>query len=144
MLRREKCFGSPPYSRQDIVWANKIVCKSLNKLQTVITVTKFLKAFLTHIYLHRDVEVDASSILRSLMNSFNLTAPGLPLIMSYFHPRRVLEIPTFPLNRKETPTFPYRLLCFPVGIPYSLQEAIIPYCRGIPLRVAALPCPTAK
>ena len=28
--------------------------------------------------------------------------------------------------------------CFPVGIPYSLQEAIFPYCKGIPLRVAAL------
>ena len=42
------------------------------------------------------------------------------------------------LTNKKPPTFPYRLLCFPVGIPYSLQEAIIPYCKGIPLRVAAL------
>ena len=42
------------------------------------------------------------------------------------------------LTNKNPPTFPYRLLCFPVGIPYSLQEAIIPYCKGIPLRVAAL------
>ena len=29
MLRREKCFRSPSYSRQDSVWANKIVCKLL-------------------------------------------------------------------------------------------------------------------
>ena len=42
------------------------------------------------------------------------------------------------LTNKKPPTFPYRLLCFPVGIPCSLQEAIIPYCKGIPLRVAAL------
>ena len=42
------------------------------------------------------------------------------------------------LTNKKPPTFPYRLLCFPVGIPYSLQEAIIPYCKRIPLRVAAL------
>ena len=42
------------------------------------------------------------------------------------------------LTNKKPPTFPYRLLCFPVGIPYSLQEAIIPYCKGISLRVAAL------
>ena len=33
------------------------------------------------------------------------------------------------LTNKKPPTFPYRLLCFPVGIPY---------CKGIPLRVAAL------
>ena len=42
------------------------------------------------------------------------------------------------LTNKKPPTFPYRLLCFPVGIPYSLQEAIISYCKGITLRVAAL------
>ena len=42
------------------------------------------------------------------------------------------------LTNKKPPTFPYRLLCFPVGILYSLQEAIIPYCKGMPLRVAAL------
>ena len=42
------------------------------------------------------------------------------------------------LTNKKPPTFPYRLLCFPVGIPYFLQEAIILYCKGIPLRVAAL------
>ena len=42
------------------------------------------------------------------------------------------------LTNKKPPTFPYRLLCFPVGIPYSLQEAIIPYCKRISLRVAAL------
>ena len=42
------------------------------------------------------------------------------------------------LPNKKPPTFPYRLLCFPVCIPYSLQEAIIPYCKGISLRVAAL------
>ena len=45
------------------------------------------------------------------------------------------------LTNHKPPTFPYRLLSFPVGIPYSLQEAIIPYCKyckGIPLRVAAL------
>ena len=33
MLQREKCFGSPSYNRQDIVWANKIVCKLLKLLQ---------------------------------------------------------------------------------------------------------------
>ena len=37
------------------------------------------------------------------------------------------------LTNKKPPTFPYSLLCFPVGIPYFLQEAIIPYCKGIPL-----------
>ena len=42
------------------------------------------------------------------------------------------------LTNKKPLTFPYRLLCFPVGIPYSLQEAIIPYWKGISLRVAAL------
>ena len=42
------------------------------------------------------------------------------------------------LTNKKLPTFLYRLLCFPVGIPYSLQEAIIPFCKRIPLRVAAL------
>ena len=42
------------------------------------------------------------------------------------------------LTNKKPSTFPYRLLCFPVGILYSLQEAIIPYCKGISLRVAAL------
>ena len=42
------------------------------------------------------------------------------------------------LTNKKPPTLPYRLPCFPVGIPYSLQEAIIRYCKGIPLRVAAL------
>ena len=42
------------------------------------------------------------------------------------------------LTNKKPSTFPYRLLCFPVGIPYSLQEAIILCCKGIPLRVAAL------
>ena len=39
------------------------------------------------------------------------------------------------LTNKKSPTFPYRLLCFPVGIPYSLQETIVPYCKGIPLRI---------
>ena len=42
------------------------------------------------------------------------------------------------LTNKKPPTFPYRLLSFPVGIPYSLQETIIPYCKGIPLRMPAL------
>ena len=35
------------------------------------------------------------------------------------------------LTNKKPPTFPYRLLCFPEGIPYSLQEAIIPYCLKV-------------
>ena len=35
------------------------------------------------------------------------------------------------LTNKKPATFPYTLLCFPAGIPYSLQEAIIPYCKGI-------------
>ena len=67
MLRREKCFRSPSYNRQDIVLATKIVSKLLkNNLQTVTTVIKFQKAFLIHTYQHRVVEHAASSILRSL------------------------------------------------------------------------------
>ena len=31
MLRREKCYWSPPYSRQHIVLAKKNVCKSLKQ-----------------------------------------------------------------------------------------------------------------
>ena len=49
LLPRGKCYGSPSYSRHRIVSANKSACKLLNKLQTVITVIKFHKAF-THSY----------------------------------------------------------------------------------------------
>ena len=42
------------------------------------------------------------------------------------------------LTNNKPPTFPCRLLCFRLGSPYSLQQAIIPYCKGIPPRVAAL------
>jgi len=41
------------------------------------------------------------------------------------------------LNTK-IPTDPYKMSILPVGIPYSLQKPINPYCRDFSLRVATL------
>ena len=63
---------------------------------------------------------------------------GAKYILKYSERLGKQESHLYSLTNKKPSTFPYRLLCFPVGIPYFLQEAIIPYCKGIPLRAAAL------
>lgn len=49
----------------------------------------------------------------------------------------VMFAPVSPLKRI-SPTFPYVLTVFPVGIPYPLHLSIFPYRRGKSLRVATL------
>ena len=51
---------------------------------------------------------------------------------------KIVKTPYIPYKSSNPPTFPLRKVIFPVGIPYNLCMAKIPYGRGFPLRVAAL------
>ena len=51
---------------------------------------------------------------------------------------KIVKTPYIPYKSSKPPTFPLRKVIFPVGIPYNLRMAKIPYGRGFPLRVAAL------